>query len=154
MGIEYDKFRTVNRYWLRKSNPVYESYIGSGSYFSDYDYYPVNADEVCHLYVKEYVNQGARIPWSAPAALRMHMINKTSEAAVINFRIGASKTLILKPTENIDPSIEEISNRIHPEIFWKMSNQGKLIKFLGDMNHLIITLNIQIPNSETLLMQL
>lgn len=105
MGIEYNNYRKPTAYYFRKQNPYDEIFYSGYALGNDYARLP--AENVIHLFVKEFVNQGRGISWFAPAALRLHMLNKTSEAAVIAFRIGASKTLLLEQQENADPSIEE-----------------------------------------------
>lgn len=109
MGIEYDQYGRVVNYHIRTENPANDIY--SGGYFISTDYKPISAENMLHLFVKEFPDQKRGISWFAPAALRMHMLNKASEAAVINFRIGASKTLVLKQTEQFNPSIEEAEDQ-------------------------------------------
>ena len=104
MGIEFNKNRKPINYHFKKSDPSQENTYGM-YYENKYDI--ISADKVTHLFVKEFINQARGICWFAPVALRMHMLNKTSEAAVINFRVGASKTLVLEPTENTDPNLTE-----------------------------------------------
>lgn len=104
MGIEYNLFRKVTAYYIAKYNPYDEIFFGGFNIVGDYIRIP--ASQITHLFVKEFVNQGRGITWFAPAALRLHMMNKATEAAVIAFRIGASKTLVLEQTEDADPNIE------------------------------------------------
>lgn len=110
MGIEYTNQRKPTAYYISKQNPYDEIFFSGYTYVTG-NYLRIPAEKISHLFVKEFVNQGRGICWFAPVALRMHMLNKASEAAVIALRIGASKALGLKQTENVDPNIEEAEAR-------------------------------------------
>jgi lambda family phage portal protein len=79
-GIEYDKSGKRTAYYVNKNQ---------NSYGKEYD--RVSADFVIHEFITERAGQKRGIPWQSAAMLRLNMLNKFEEAALVNARQGASK---------------------------------------------------------------
>lgn len=92
MGVEMNQYRQVQAYWFKK-NPL-ENEL-NGLYTNNYDRVP--ADQVYHLFAKEYINQIRGISWFAPVAMRMKMLQGYEEAALVNARASAMLSGKLTP---------------------------------------------------------
>ena len=83
-GIEYDSYGAPVAYHVQSdTNP---EYYGSGRGFVR-----VPADEIYHLFVREWVGQKRGFPWASTALLRLNMLGGYEDAALVNARVGAAK---------------------------------------------------------------
>lgn len=101
MGIEYDLFRRPVAYYFRKIKSGTELY----NPYASKEYARITADQIMHLYIPEFVGQLRGIPWCAPTAMRLHLLKGYEEAALMNARSAARKTMVIEPIENKDGEI-------------------------------------------------
>ena len=88
MGVEIDAWRRPINYYLRRRRPEGELF-GQLVYSRDYDIVP--ASDMIHIFDREYVNQTRGISLLVQSMMRLHMLSKYEEAAVINARVSANK---------------------------------------------------------------
>lgn len=79
-GIEYDKDDKRIFYYLLDKIDSY-----------DKKYTKISAEYIIHEFLTERASQKRGIPWMSAAMLRLNMLNKFEEAALVNARQGASK---------------------------------------------------------------
>lgn len=85
MGIEYDADDRPVAYHFTTT-------ARDGSYqWAGRTYRRVEAKDIIHEYVQEYVGQRRGIPWMATALMRLNMLGGFEEAAIVAARAGASK---------------------------------------------------------------
>ena len=97
MGVELDgrnKFPVA--YWFLTQRP--NDYIPGGYMAGQDRYVRVPANEVIHIFVREYPEQTRGIPWPFAAVINLQMIGAYEEAALINARVGANKMGFFKKT--------------------------------------------------------
>lgn len=92
MGIEYNQDMTKQAYYFRKIDRNVDPTL---KYYSK-SYIRVPADEIIHYYTKEYVGQLRGYPDFVQVINRIKTLKGYEEAALINARSAAMKTLVLK----------------------------------------------------------
>lgn len=121
MGIEYDTNRKPQAYWFRKIEPTLDITL---QYYS-HNFIRVNADEVIHYYSKEFVGQLRGYPEFVNVAQRIRILKGYEEAALINARSAAMKTMVLKysnstmgeiTTANIGGATQQADGSIEYEV--------------------------------------
>jgi len=98
MGVELNEWNKRVRYHFRQYNPQDEvsgmySFLGnsgSGKRIA------IDAEYINHIYDIEHSNQVRGISHLAPVMMEMRQLHGYDEAAVINARIGAMKSMIVK----------------------------------------------------------
>lgn len=85
MGIEFDSNKAPIAYHIRRENP---GDLGiNTTYFRD----RVPADQIIHLFAKEYPNQARGYTWLHTCGKRFNMLGGYEEAELVAARTGASK---------------------------------------------------------------
>lgn len=87
MGVEMDEFRRPVAYWFLDPR---ERLDGAISYYAR-DHIRVAAEEIIHGFMHERVGQTRGVPWLATVLIRLRMLGRYEEAALVAARIGASK---------------------------------------------------------------
>jgi lambda family phage portal protein len=107
MGIEHTPLRKVVAYWFIEYRPGDDLYGWNPRMY----YIRIPADQIIHIYMKEYVGQMRGIPWCAPVATRLHVLKGFQEAALMNARSSARKANVLKPAkgEDVDLTADSVS---------------------------------------------
>lgn len=90
MGIEFNKVGRPIAYHLLTARTE-DSYM-----FADTHYVRVPAEEIIHDFLPERVSQIRGIPWLSTPLERMKMLDGYEDAALVNARAGASKTMIIE----------------------------------------------------------
>ncbi|MEW6511874.1 MAG: phage portal protein [Bacteroidota bacterium] len=88
MGVEVDKWRRPVNYYIKKPTAQSELY-GQLMYTREYDVIP--AGEMIHVFDQEFVNQTRGISLLVQSMIRLHMLGRYEEAALINARVAANK---------------------------------------------------------------
>jgi len=96
MGIEYDDVMRPVAYYFKKVNALSMTYA---SYYSAQDYIRIPAENIIHLYRKDFVGQLRGISWFLPSAYRLNILKGYQEAVLINARSAAMKTGVLVPKD-------------------------------------------------------
>lgn len=79
---------------------------------SDHNFYGVNyisipADEIIHGFLQELPNQNRGIPWTAAGLYNLRQLKGFEDAAVVNARIAASKTMAVQWKDGHGPSMDD-----------------------------------------------
>lgn len=98
MGIEYTPVRKPVAYYFRKIKEGAELY----SPYASKEYVRIPADQIIHLFIKEFVGQLRGIPWCAPTGLRLHLLRGYEDAALNNARSAARKSNMIEPVYEQD----------------------------------------------------
>ncbi|MFA7360779.1 MAG: phage portal protein [Candidatus Kapaibacterium sp.] len=102
MGIEYNSFRKPIAYWFKKITLDMEGQPN----ISTREYTRILANQIYHVYRKEFTNQLRGFPQFVSVANRLHVLKSYQDNHLNNARSGAMKTLILEPvTPEGDPEI-------------------------------------------------
>ncbi|MCR4330069.1 MAG: phage portal protein [Candidatus Roizmanbacteria bacterium] len=96
MGIEHTSMRKPVAYYFRIVEPGAELYADNVGV----KYARISADQIIHLYRKEYIGQMRGVPWCAPVATRLHVLKGFEDAVLINARSAARKTAVLIPRDD------------------------------------------------------
>lgn len=91
-GIEYDQRGRAVAYHFKQPSAGPLTYTAA----SGNHYQRVDAREIRHLFLCDFVGQKRGIPWTATPALRLKMIGAFEDAALVNARVGASKMGFIK----------------------------------------------------------
>jgi lambda family phage portal protein len=83
-GIQFDAHMRRMGYWFDQVNDRFGVQVGTRRAF-------VPARQVQHGFIKDEVKQYRGLPWAMSALVRLMMLGKYQEAALIAARIGASK---------------------------------------------------------------
>jgi len=102
MGIEYNKYMRPQAYYFKKVDSARSIY---DIYFTR-DYVRIPADQIIHLYRKEFVGQLRGISAFLPVAYRMNILKGYQEAVLMNARSAARKTGVLVPKDTATPLSE------------------------------------------------
>lgn len=86
MGIEFDKWSRPIAYYFKQGDVGLETYSSYGM-----SQKRIPASEIYHQFDIEYASQARGFSVLAPVMIRMRMLQKYEEAALINARIGAAK---------------------------------------------------------------
>ncbi len=97
MGIEYNSYMKPVAYYFRKTDS--KEIVYNGTYYSQ-DYVRIPAEQIIHLYRKEFVGQLRGISWFLPVAYRMNILKGYQEAVLLNARSAAMKTGVLVPKDS------------------------------------------------------
>lgn len=89
-GIEYNAQGRRVAYHLTDNSKGADSDI----YYTNYEkkvYIRVDAKEIIHLFITDFIDQKRGIPWMSTALQRMKMVIGFEDASLVNARAGASK---------------------------------------------------------------
>ena len=96
-GIEFNKSGKRVAYHIKENVNNYSK-----------EYNRVEAKNIIHEFIVERAGQNRGIPWMSTAMLRLNMLNKFEEAALVNARQGASKMgFYTTPDGNMELGEEE-----------------------------------------------
>lgn len=104
MGIEYGDNWVPTAYYFR--TPQANAYGSPYYYYSSANgqtYTRVPADEIIHLFIPSQVGMWRGLPWMSASLGRLHMTAGGEEAALTNFRTGASTMGFYKNTGDTGP---------------------------------------------------
>jgi len=101
MSIEFDSVGTAVAYWLLTNLSNDDVHVIAGR-----KYQRVPANEIMHEFLRERVGQIRGIPWVATPLARMKMLDGFEDAALINARAGATKTMIIETPQGESPNFE------------------------------------------------
>ncbi len=122
MGVEIDKWRKPVAYHVSRRNKEMDLY---GSMTPSGPYTVVPASDMIHLFDPERADQTRGISWMSPAMVALHNLKGYVEAAIINARVGASKSGFFRDpsgdgSEYTGDKTDESGNRVttvEPGIF-------------------------------------
>lgn len=103
MGVEVDENRKTVAYWFTKYKNNNELYGGANIAVSN-DRVRIPAENVTHLFIREFAYQYRGYTLLAPVSIKLKMLDGWDEAAVVNARTAACKTGILQPKDNQENS--------------------------------------------------
>ena len=83
LGVEYNQRKTPVRYWFREVDPQGNYYSGST--------YTLEANQIYHCYIPEWVDQARGIPWTHSSLFRLKMLDGYDISAITAARGGAAK---------------------------------------------------------------
>ncbi|MFS1525324.1 phage portal protein [Microbulbifer sp. 2304DJ12-6] len=86
-GMEYNPQGRAVAYHFKQPSPSPLTY----THTSGAHYERVDAREIHHLFLSEFVGQKRGIPWTATGLFRLKMLGGFEDAALVNARVGASK---------------------------------------------------------------
>lgn len=89
-GIEYTQYGRPVAYYFTTTLADEDRFMYSGK-----PYVRIPAEEIAHGYIEDIANQKRGLSWMATSLIRMRQLNGMEEAALINARVGASKTAFM-----------------------------------------------------------
>ena len=98
MGIEYNASGAPVRYHIRKETAA----AAVWGFYQTENYVAVPAEEIVHVFMPEYANQGRGYSWMAQSMVRLHMLKGYEDATLVNARATSAKAMIYY-TENAPP---------------------------------------------------
>jgi len=99
MSVELNEWRKPVAYYLLTTKQTADDYSYQGR-----KYQRVDADEIIHEFLPEWVWQTRGIPWVATGLLRLNMLAGYEEAELVASRAGASKFAVYEKTDDEMPS--------------------------------------------------
>ena len=87
-GIEFSREGRAVAYYFQTA----DASAGAGYAHGGARLERIAAGEIIHGFLEEIEGQRRGIPWAATALWRMHMLNGFEKSALVNARVGASKT--------------------------------------------------------------
>ena len=99
LGVELDAWRRPVAYWLRS-----EPGANMQSYETS-ERVRIQASEIVHAYLPEWVWQTRGVPWIATALTRLHHLSEYEEAELVAARAGAEKPGHYKKTMDAGGSV-------------------------------------------------
>ncbi|WP_444919305.1 phage portal protein (plasmid) [Microbulbifer sp. CnH-101-G] len=97
-GIEFDQRGRAVAYHFSQPSPSPHTY----THTSGAHYERVDASEIWHLFITEFVGQKRGIPWTATGLFRLKMLSGFEDAALVNARVGASKMGFITESDSSD----------------------------------------------------
>lgn len=96
MGIQYDEFNVPIKYFVSKNM------AGSSTMSLDNvtPFYEIDANEIYHIFIKDYVGQTRGIPFASSVLVDMHNKKEFLINAAVNAAIGASKMAVITASED------------------------------------------------------
>lgn len=134
LGVELDEWGAPVAYHLFKRNPS-DWLPGSGEQGVRER---VPADQISHLFRREFVGQTRGVPWLFSAIMRLNHLNRYEEAEVIAARIGASKVAWIKEAEGTEfngdseDDLGQTSLDVEPGTLGKMRHGEELVNWSPD----------------------
>ena len=114
MGVELNAYSRPIAYWLRTQHPGERAGLNPQTTLRE----RVPAEEMTHIFLHDRPEQRRGFPWVASAMIGLQNLGGYQEAAIIAARVGASKMVFFKVSEDADtllPPIdgETVSNGYH-----------------------------------------
>lgn len=104
MGVELGEWKNPLRYHFRQYNPK-DEVSGFYSFYStgnNGERLSIAAEYINHIFDPEHSNQVRGISHLAPVMMQIRQLDGYDEAAVINARIGAMKSMIIKQEKDTE----------------------------------------------------
>jgi lambda family phage portal protein len=89
-GIEYDDYKRPVKYWFNDDYSTHHPMVGNTAH-ANVNRTGVPAENVIHIFRKQWVGQTRGIPWAAVALADLFQVGRYKSAAVTAARIGAAK---------------------------------------------------------------
>ena len=101
-GIRYNRWGKPVAYLFQTLDPSESDYAYGPRYFVS-----VPAREMIHGFEEDLVGQRRGLPWMVTAIMRMHNLDGYEKAALVNARVGSSKSGFFEWDEGMGPADEE-----------------------------------------------
>ena len=130
-GIEVDGYGKPLAYYVTTEDTPLKAYTNYGS---EKDYLRLDAQDVLHLFVPEFIGQKRGIPATATALVSLYHLERYTFATLLNSRHSANKGLYLKsefipepePVDSFDKDGNKIKGTPAQETI-QMSQEGEIM---------------------------